>query len=440
MLTKRKYYIETYGCQMNFSDSEIVASVMKQAGFLYTPDSKDADVIFMNTCSVRDHAEQRIRKRLHELKALKKKKPHLLIGILGCMAERLKEKLLEEEKSVDLIAGPDAYRFLPKLIPIADNGQKAINIILSADETYSDICPVKYGSNGVSAFISIMRGCENFCSYCVVPYTRGKERSRDPDTIIGEAKELAESGFREIILLGQNVNSYKWDTNNMDFPRLIEKVALISPLLRVRFATSHPKDMSDNLLHVIAKHPNICRSIHLPVQSGSSGILQLMNRNYTREWYMDRIEAIRKYIPECAVSTDIICGYCSETNEEHNETLSLMEWVKFDFAYMFKYSERPDTDAVRKYKDDVPEEVKSKRLKEVIELQQKLSLRSNLHDVGKVFEVLVEGVSKRSMEYLYGRTSQNKVVIFEKQKYKAGDYVNVKITRCTTATLIGETA
>ncbi|MFA4851428.1 MAG: tRNA (N6-isopentenyl adenosine(37)-C2)-methylthiotransferase MiaB [Bacteroidales bacterium] len=437
-MAEKKFYIETYGCQMNFSDSEIVASVMKEAGFFSTPDPKDASVIFVNTCSIRDNAEQRVRKRLRELKSLKKKKPHILIGVLGCMAERLKEQLLEEEKSVDLVVGPDAYRDLPKLITVAYDGQKAINVILSSDETYADISPVKLGSNGVSAFISIMRGCGNYCSYCVVPYVRGKERSRDPKTIISEAKELFESGYREITLLGQNVNSYKWNNDDLDFPCLIEKVALISPLLRIRFATSHPKDMLTRLLQIIARHPNICRSIHLPVQSGNSRILQLMNRKYTREWYMDRIDEIKKYIPGCAISTDIISGYCSETDEDHKETLSLMEWAGFDFAYMFKYSERPDTLAAKKYKDDVPEEVKSKRLKGIINMQQKLSLKSNHQDIGKIFEVLAEGVSKRSIDHLYGRNSQNKVVVFAKQDYKAGDYVNVKITRCTTATLIGE--
>jgi tRNA-2-methylthio-N6-dimethylallyladenosine synthase len=438
-MTEKRFYIETYGCQMNFSDSEIIASVMKEAGFFSTSDPNDADVIFVNTCSIRDNAEQRVRKRLCELKLLKKKKPHILIGVLGCMAERLKEQLLEEEKSIDIIVGPDAYRDLPKLITIAYHGQKAVNIILSADETYADISPVKLGNNGVSAFISIMRGCENFCAYCVVPYTRGKERSRNPDTILNEAKELFENGYREITLLGQNVNSYKWENDDLDFPCLIEKVALISPLLRVRFATSHPKDMLAHLLHIIAIHPNICRSIHLPVQSGSSRILQLMNRKYSREWYMDRINAIRKYIPECAISTDIITGFCSETDEDHKETLSLMEWAEFDFAYMFKYSERPDTLSAKKYKDDVPEEVKSKRLKEIIDMQQKLSLKSNHQDIGKIFEVLTEGVSKRSMNHLYGRNSQNKVVIFPAKNFKAGDYVNVKIVRCTAATLIGET-
>jgi tRNA-2-methylthio-N6-dimethylallyladenosine synthase len=439
-LDEKKFYIETYGCQMNFSDSEIIASVMKDANFSSTTDVKEADLIFVNTCSIREHAEQRIRKRLAELKSFKKKKPHLLIGVLGCMAERLKDQLLIEEKSVDIIVGPDAYRDLPKLINTANEGQKAINVILSADETYADINPVRLDSKGVSAFISIMRGCENFCAYCVVPYTRGKERSRNPETILNEAKELFEIGYREITLLGQNVNSYKWKPDNieMDFPELIKSIASINSKLRVRFATSHPKDLSDELLKIIAAYPNICRSIHLPVQSGSTRILKMMNRKYTREWYMDRITAIRKYIPDCAISTDIICGFSAETDEDHQDTLSLMEWAKFDYAYMFKYSERPDTVAAGKYKDDVPEEVKSKRLQEVIELQQKLSHESNKRDIGKTFEVLVEGESRKSKDFLSGRNSQNKVVIFPRKNFKAGDYVNVKILRCTAATLIGE--
>ena len=439
-MSEKKFYIETYGCQMNFSDSEIIASVMKEADFSSTTDVKEADVIFVNTCSIREHAEQRVRKRLSELKSFKKKKPHLLIGVLGCMAERLKDQLIIDERSVDIIVGPDAYRDLPKLINTANEGQKAINVILSADETYADINPVRLGGNGVSAFISIMRGCENFCAYCVVPYTRGKERSRNPETILSEAKELFEKGYREITLLGQNVNSYKWESDNKDFnfPYLLENVALISPLLRIRFATSHPKDLSDELLKIIAVHPNICRSIHLPVQSGSSRILKMMNRKYTREWYMERIEAIRKYIPDCAISTDIICGFSGETDDDHHDTLSLMEWAKFDYAYMFKYSERPGTAAAGKYKDDVPEEVKSRRLQAVIEFQQKLSHESNKRDVGKTFEVLVENESRKSKDFLSGRNSQNKVVIFPRKNFKAGDYVNVKVLRCTPATLIGE--
>ncbi|MFH0866099.1 MAG: tRNA (N6-isopentenyl adenosine(37)-C2)-methylthiotransferase MiaB [Bacteroidota bacterium] len=436
----KKFYIETYGCQMNFSDSEIVASVMRENNYDLSSDYKNADVIFVNTCSVRDHAEQRVFKRLREMKSLKKKNQHLIIGVLGCMAERLKEQLLEHEKSVDLIVGPDAYRDIPRLIEDAILGQKAINVILSAEETYADVNPVRLDRKGVSAFISIMRGCENFCSYCVVPFTRGKERSRNPQTIVNEAIDLYKKGYREVTLLGQNVNSYQWimDSGTVDFPELIQKVALINPLLRVRFATSHPKDMSDKLLETIAGYPNICRSVHLPVQSGSSRILKLMNRKYDRQWYTERIEAIRRFIPDCSISTDIICGFCSETEDDHKETLSLMEGAKYDFAYMFKYSERPGTTAAGKFRDDVPEEIKIKRLEEVIQLQQKLSLISNQGDIGRTFEVLVEGESKRSKEFLSGRTSRNKVVILPKMNFKSCDYVNVRISRCTAATLFGD--
>ena len=425
---------------MNFSDSEIVASVLNDFNYCSTKNPKEADIVFVNTCSIREHAEQRVRNRLRELKLLKKQKPLLLIGLLGCMSERLKDKLLDEEKCIDFIAGPDAYRSLPDLITLAIEGKKAINVFLSPEETYADISPLRYENNGISAFISIMRGCENFCSYCVVPFTRGKERSRIPETIINEAIDLFKNGFREITLLGQNVNSYKCQQNILihDFPALIEQVALINSTLRVRFATSHPKDMSDELLQVIAKYPNICKSIHLPLQSGSNKILKLMNRKYTRDWYMGRIEAIRKYIPECAVSTDIISGFCSETEMDHKDTLSLMEWAGFDYAYMFKYSERPDTLAAKKYKDEVPDEVKSRRLQEIIELQRRLSHVSNKKDIGKVFEVLVENESRRSKDFLSGRNSQNKVVIFPRQNFMPGDYVNIKISRCTTATLFGE--
>jgi tRNA-2-methylthio-N6-dimethylallyladenosine synthase len=435
----KKFYIETYGCQMNISDSEIVASVMRENGFEKVDDYKNADVIFVNTCSVRDHAEQRVFKRLHELKSVRKKNKNLLIGVLGCMAERMKEELLEQEKSIDLIAGPDAYRNIPMLIERAHEGQKAIDVMLSADETYADINPVRLDAKGVSAFISIMRGCENFCSYCVVPFTRGKERSRNPQTIIDEAKGLFGDGYREITLLGQNVNSYKWNDGNdaLGFPSLLEMAARIDPLLRIRFATSHPKDLSDHLLKTIAQYPNICRSIHLPVQSGSNRMLKLMNRKYNREWYMERIESIHKYIPDCSISTDVICGFCSETEEDHLETLSLMEWARFDFAYMFKYSERPGTMAAGKMKDDLPEETKIKRLDEIIRLQQKMSLESNQQDVGKVFEVLIEGESKRSKEYLSGRTSQNKVVVLPRGNFQRRDYVKVHIDRCTAATLFG---
>jgi len=436
--TTKKLYIETYGCQMNFSDSEIVGSIMSENNYELTSEVLEADLIFINTCSIRDHAEQRVRQRLRELNVLKKKNPGLRIGVLGCMAERLKEKLIEEEKSVDIIVGPDAYRDLPQLMTSVESGQKAINVLLSAEETYADITPVRLGENKISAFISIMRGCQNFCSYCVVPYTRGKERSRMPETIIIEALDLFEKGYREVTLLGQNVNSYKWDAENkIDFPELLERVALISPLLRVRFATSHPKDISDKLIQTIAKYDNICSSIHLPIQSGSSRILKLMNRKYDREWYMERISTIKKLIPDCAISTDIISGFCTETEEDHQQTLSVMREVGYDYAFMFKYSERPDTLAAKKYEDDVPEEIKGRRLTEIIELQRKLSHESNLRDIGKTFEILIEGNSKKSEAQLFGRNSQNKVAVFPKKYYKVGDIVKVKINSCTTATLIG---
>lgn len=435
--TKRKLYIETYGCQMNFADSQIVGSIMTENNIETTGNIAEADLIFVNTCSIRDHAEKRVRARLQEFKRYKKNKPELIIGVLGCMAERLKSQLIEEEKMVDLIVGPDAYRDLPRLLSVAESGQKAINVILSADETYADINPVRLDSNGISAFISIMRGCENFCSYCVVPFTRGKERSRDPETIVKEATELFESGYREVTLLGQNVNSYS-SSDGTGFARLMARVASINPLLRVRFATSHPKDLSDELLETMAAYPNICRSIHLPVQSGSDTVLKRMNRKYNREWYLGRIAAIRKFIPDCTISTDIITGFCGETEEEHNETLSLMNQVAYEYAFMFKYSEREGTTAAKKYADDVPEEIKSRRLKEIIDLQQELSYKSNLSDIGKTFSVLVENVSKKSSSELSGRNSQNKVVVFRKDSYSPGDYVNVKITSCTPATLKGE--
>ncbi len=425
---------------MNFSDSEIVVSIMTDEGYEVTEQASEADVIFVNTCSIRENAEQRVWKRLRELKANKKGNPDLKIGVLGCMAERLKQKLLEEEKAVDMIVGPDAYRKLPELISDTTQGQKAINVILSADETYAEVSPVRYDSNGVNAFISIMRGCENFCAYCVVPFVRGKERSRDPETIIGEAKELFEQGYREVTLLGQNVNSYSWEdkSNIINFAALMEQVALVDPLLRVRFATSHPKDLSDELLQVMARHDNICKAIHLPVQSGSSRILKLMNRSYTREWYLDRIAAIRKFMPDCAISTDIITGYCSETEEDHRKTISVMKEVGYDYAFMFKYSERPNTIAEKKYEDDVPEEIKSKRLEEIIAMQQHLSSESNKKDIGKTFEVLVESPSRKSPHHLSGRNSQNKVIVFPKEEFKAGDYIKVKVIDCTSATLIGE--
>ncbi|MDD3875578.1 MAG: tRNA (N6-isopentenyl adenosine(37)-C2)-methylthiotransferase MiaB [Bacteroidales bacterium] len=435
-MKSKKVYIETYGCQMNFSDSEIVASVLKDEGYVFSGDIKDADVILVNTCSIRDNAEKRVRNRIQEFKALKKKKNSLIIGILGCMAERLKMQLLEEEKFVDLIAGPDSYRDLPLLLQDVESGQKGVNVLLSHEETYSDLSPVRIDSNGITAFISIMRGCQNFCSYCVVPFTRGKERSRDAHSIIGEAEKLFNEGFREITLLGQNVNSYLWE--GMNFAGLMKKIAEINPLLRIRFATSHPKDMSDELLDIIASYPNICNYIHLPAQSGSSRILKLMNRKYDRQWYLSRIDAIKSKIPDCGISTDIISGFCSETEEDHKETLSLMAYAAYDFAFMFKYSERPDTTAAKKFKDDVPEDIKLKRLNEVIELQKELSLNSNRKDIGKVFEVLVEGLSKRSKDYVSGRNSQNKMVIFPQIGFKPGDYVKVKITDCTSASLKGK--
>jgi tRNA-N(6)-(isopentenyl)adenosine-37 thiotransferase enzyme MiaB len=435
----KKLYIETYGCQMNVADSEVVVSILSEQGFNLAADINEADLILINTCSIRENAEQKIWSRLKAIKHLKKKKRELVVGLIGCMAERLKEKLLETEKLVDIVAGPDAYRQLPILIAEAEGGHKAVNVLLSRKETYADISPVRMDKNGVSSFVSIMRGCNNMCTYCVVPYVRGAERSRDPGSIIREVKELYETGYREVTLLGQNVDSYSWNhaDKTTGFAELLELTAMISPNLRVRFSTSHPKDISDNLLETIARYDNICRHIHLPAQSGSSRILKLMNREYSREWYMDRIRAIRSIIPDCALSTDMITGFCTETEEDHHYSLSLMEWAGFDFAYMFKYSERPGTKAARKLKDDVSEEVKTKRLNEIISLQNRLSAHSKRNDVGKTFEVLAEGTSKRSAEHLSGRTSQNKVVVFPKKNIRAGDYVNVMIERSTSATLIG---
>jgi len=426
---------------MNFSDSEIVASILEEGGFGSTKDIRDADMIFINTCSIRDNAEQRVRKRLGYMQSLKKKNPRLVIGMLGCMAERLKTQLLEEEQVLDLIAGPDSYRDLPRLMAEVESGRKAVNTLLSIEETYADISPVRYDSNGISAFISIMRGCENYCAYCVVPYVRGQERSRDAASITQEAEVLFHKGFREVILLGQNVNSYQWtqDGKKTAFAGLLEKVAWVNPLLRIRFATSHPKDLSDELLLTMARWKNICKAIHLPVQSGSTRILDHMNRGYTREQYLERIAAIRNFLPDCAISTDIIAGFCDEKEEDHKETLSLMEQVGFDYAYMFRYSERPDTLAADRYQDNVPAEVKDRRLREIIDLQQKLSYQSNKKDVGKTFEVLIEGFSKRSDEFFSGRNSQNKMVVFPVTSNKPGEYVRVKINRFTSATLIGET-
>lgn len=439
-IKKPKLYIETYGCQMNVSDSEVVGSIMQKQGYDRQDKAENADLIFINTCSIRDNAEQRVRKRLREIRAYKKNNPNLKVGILGCMAERLKEKLLAEEEFVDLIVGPDAYRSLPKLIKTVESGRKAINVLLSKEETYEEIEPVRYGDNGISAFVSIMRGCQNWCTYCVVPFTRGRERSRRPGSIIEECRKLHTQGYKEVTLLGQNVNSYYWKGPNNDvmgFHDLLAAVAAIAPNMRVRFATSHPKDISNELIQTIADTPNICNSIHLPVQSGSSATLKKMHRSYTREWYLERIQTIKTLIPDCGLSTDIIAGFCDETEADHQDTLSLMEHVSYDYAFMFKYSERPDTVAAKRFEDNVPEAVKSRRLQEIIQLQQNSSLKNNQKDIGKTFEVLVEGVSKKSDEQLFGRTPQNKVVVFPKFNYQKGDYVQVKIERCTPATLIG---
>lgn len=436
----KKVFIETYGCQMNVADSEVVVSILSGAGFSATTEIKAADLILINTCSIRDNAEQRIWGRLKEIGHLKKHNKELKIGIIGCMAERLKEKLLETEKLVDIVVGPDAYRELPGLVSEAEAGHKAVNVLLSREETYADISPVRMDKNGVSSFVSIMRGCNNMCAYCVVPYVRGAERSRNPDSILREAAELFETGYREVTLLGQNVDSYKWTDSQRStgFHELLERVALINPLLRVRFSTSHPKDISDDLLHTIARYANICKHIHLPAQSGSTRILQLMNREYSREWYMERVEAIRRILPDCSLSTDMITGFCTETEDDHRDSLSLMEWSGFDFAYMFKYSERPGTKAARKYKDDVPEEIKSARLSEMIALQNKLSVKSKKNDVGKIYDVLIEGFSKRSAEFLSGRISSNKVVVFPANGQSKGQYVKIQVERTTSATLIGK--
>ena len=445
----KKLYIESYGCQMNFSDSEIVASILIDDGYSTVADFKEADVILVNTCSIRDNAEQRVLNRLRNFQGLKKKKPDLIVGMLGCMAERLKTELVEKTKVLDLVAGPDAYRDLPKLLQTVESGQKAVNVLLSREETYADISPVRLDANGVSAFISIMRGCDNMCSFCVVPFTRGRERSRDPESIVKEAKDLIEKGYREVTLLGQNVDSYKWNITakgeilNTDepvvrFAELLEKVALVSPDLRIRYSTSHPKDLTNDVLEIMAKYENICEYIHLPVQAGNNEILQKMNRGYTSEWYLERIAAIRKYMPECAISTDVIIGFCGETAEQYDETVELMQNVKFDFAYMFKYSERPKTLAERNYTDDVPEEIKASRLQSIIDMQLEHSHLSNKKMVGKTYKVLIEGVSKRSEKKLYGRNSQNAVVIFDREDLSKGEYVEVLINDCTSATLFGK--
>jgi tRNA-2-methylthio-N6-dimethylallyladenosine synthase len=435
--TGRKLYIESYGCAMNFADSEIVASLMLDMGFETTAQYKEADVIFINTCSIRDNAEQRVRNRLREFSAAKKKRPGMTIGVLGCMAERLKSKFLEEEKLVDIVIGPDSYRDLPNLLSQADEGMRAVNVLLSREETYADISPVRLNSNGISAFVSIMRGCDNMCSFCVVPFTRGRERSRDPESIVREAKELFEEGYREVTLLGQNVDSYKWE-DRLNFAGLLELVAQIDPLLRVRFSTSHPKDITNEVLHTINKYDNICNHIHLPVQSGNSRVLELMNRTYTREWYLERIDTIRRLIPECSISTDVIIGFCTETEEEHQDTLSLMNYVKFDFAYMYTYSERPGTLAAKRFEDDIPEEVKTRRFNEILKMQQACSLhRLELH-IGKTHRVLIDGFSKKSDQDFSGKTEHNITVVFPtNENNKRGDYVNVTIVRCTPATLIG---
>ena len=450
---KRKLYIESYGCQMNFSDSEIVTSILKKEGFGTTSSPEHADVILINTCSIREKAEQTVRNRLNFFNGVKKKNRDVTVGVLGCMAERLKSKLLEEEKIVDLVLGPDAYRDLPKLVKQAEEGEKGINTFLSREETYADISPVRLNSNGVSAFISIMRGCDNMCSFCVVPFTRGRERSRDPYSIVQEAQDLFDKGYREVTLLGQNVDSYKWsaEENNkarlnkkndvaeiINFAKLLELVAKVHPDLRVRFSTSHPKDITDEVLHTMKTYENICKYIHLPAQSGNSRVLELMNRTYDREWYIDRVDAIREILgEECGISSDMIAGFCSETEEEHKDTLTLMDYVKYDFSYMFFYSERPGTLAAKKYEDDIPLETKKRRLQEIIDKQRELSMERNKMDIGKVFNVLIEGKSKRSDEKLQGRNSANKVIIF-KGDIPKGHYAEVKVTSCTPATLFGE--
>ena len=446
----RKLLLESYGCQMNFSDSEIVASILAKEGFSTTRDPEEADVVLLNTCAIRDNAEQRIRGRLDFLRSVKKRKPEMQIGVLGCMAERLREKLLDEEKLVDMVVGPDAYRDLPNLIDKVDEGQKAVNVLLSREETYAEITPVRLNSNGITAFISIMRGCDNMCSFCVVPFTRGRERSRDPQTIVTEARDLFNQGYREVTLLGQNVDSYKWNINNkgeildatkptVNFAQLLEMVALVHPDLRIRYSTSHPKDMTDEVLHVMAKYENICKYIHLPVQSGNSDVLKRMNRGYTREWYLERIEAIRRIMPDCAISTDVITGFCNETESEHQDTLSLMAQVRYEMAFMFKYSERPKTLAERKFVDDIPDDVKGRRLQEVIALQMQGAAERTKQHVGKLQRVLIEGTSKKSDEHLQGRNSQNIVVVFPKTMECApGDYADVMANDCTSVTLMGE--
>ncbi|MEO5783059.1 MAG: tRNA (N6-isopentenyl adenosine(37)-C2)-methylthiotransferase MiaB [Ginsengibacter sp.] len=447
-VSQKKFYIESYGCAMNFADSEVVASILMDKGFGVTQNFEEADLIFLNTCSIREKAELTVRKRLTEFRRIKRENPGLLVGVLGCMAERLKSKFIEEEKLVDLVVGPDAYRTLPGLIEEAESGQKGVNVLLSREETYGDIAPIRLNSNGVTAFVSIMRGCNNMCSFCVVPFTRGRERSRDADSIINECEELFATGYREVTLLGQNVDSYLTpalstsgeEAKPVTFANLLEKVALISPLLRVRFSTSHPKDITDEVLFTIKKYDNICNYIHLPVQSGSTRILQMMNRTYTREWYLERINRIREIIPGCGLSTDMISGFCTETEEDHKETLSLMEYCEYDLAYMYFYSERPGTLAERKYKDDVPEETKKRRLQEIIALHRIQSLTSMQKEIGKTAKVLIEGNSKKSDDHWAGRSDNNKVVVFPKtgNGLNKGSYADVLITDCTAGTLMGK--
>lgn len=448
----KKMFLESFGCAMNFSDSEIVASILMDNGYSTTQNYEEADIIFVNTCAIRENAEQKVRNRLNDFKRVKQKNPKALVGVLGCMAERLKSQFLEQEKLVDIVVGPDSYRDLPNLIEEAEDGHKAINVILSKEETYADLTPVRLGTNGVTAYISIMRGCDNMCSFCVVPFTRGRERSRDPESIVAEAKDLFEKGYKEVTLLGQNVDSYLYSGGGIkkeslteeqknaatNFAQLLENVALVSPELRVRFSTSHPKDMSDDVLETMAKYENICKYVHLPVQSGNSRILEAMNRGYTREWYLDRIAAINRILPGCGISTDIITGFCTETEEDHQDTLSLLREVKYDYAFLFMYSERPKTLAERKFKDDVPSDIKSRRQSEIVALQRDNSAIKTKAGVGKVHKVLIEGFSKKSDEMFMGRNTQNTVVVFPKLNYKKGDYVNVLVTTCTSSTLIGE--
>ena len=436
----KKFYIETYGCQMNVADSEVVAAILTAKGFEHTKDKNEADVILVNTCSVRENAEQRVRGRVQGFSEIRKRNPQLLVGIMGCMAERLGEKLFEEERNVNIVVGPDAYMDLPLLIEQAERGEKAINIELSTTETYKDICPSRIDETTISGFVSIMRGCNNFCTYCIVPYTRGRERSRSPHSIVSEVIDLQRRGYKEVTLLGQNVNSYlfKDATTEVNFPALLEMVARTVPGIRIRFATSHPKDMSDETLEIIARWPNICKAIHLPVQSGSNSVLKDMNRKYTREWYLDRIAAIRRIIPDCGISTDVFVGFHNESEDDYQQTLLLMKEVGFDLAYMFKYSERPGTKASKSLPDNVDEDTKGRRLQELIDLQTGWSLESNQRDIGKTFEVLVEGISKKSQDEMFGRSSQNKVIVFPAKDLKIGSIVNVKVKTCTSATLMGE--